>query len=288
MMARDHTASVDADTTSLGAYGLRVDGLPGARQWMQRLAGTAPHVRLCVEVGTATESPSTYDRDAADLRLLSGGRLVARRGSEDVHLIVPSIPPDPDLLHPYLAPAAALRWRWAGREALHAGVFEGSDGAVLLLGGKEAGKSTTLAWLAGEGVTVLADDLAILEGNRVMSGPRSIDLRSTGPVSVRCGQRQRLTLPAAPASLPLAGVAVLEWGDRVEVSPLALTQLWEALMPQRMFPALGADPASLLDLVASPAYRFIRPRTRASVAETGRALMSTFGSTRATTRSVAG
>lgn len=279
---------MDADARSLGAYGLRIDGLPGARQWMQRLPGTAPRLGLGVEVGTASRCPSTYDGDAADLRLIPGGRLVARRSSEDVRLRLPAVPPDSDLLHPYLAPAAALRWRWSGREAVHAGVFEGSDGAVLLLGGKEAGKSTTLAWLAGEGVTVLADDLAILNGSRVLSGPRSIDLRSPGPVSVRCGQRQRLTVPPAPASLPLAGVAVLEWGDRVEVSPLARTQLWEALMPQRMFPALGADPASLLDLVASPAYRFIRPRTRGSVAETGRALMSTFGSMRATTRSVAG
>lgn len=265
-----------ADVT-LGSYGLGVHGLPGAQQWMQEVSREAPCVRLCVEVGAASRRPSTYDGDTADLRLLAGGRLIAHRGSADVRLILPSVPPDPDLLHPYLAPAAALLWRWAGREALHAGVLEGRDGAVLLLGGKEAGKSTTLAWLAGEGVTVLADDLAIVDGNRVLSGPRSIDLRSSGAVPVRDGERDRLTLPPAPASLPLAGAAVLEWGDQVEVATIGLTQRWGVLAEHRSFPALEADPVSLLDLVSVPTLRVVRPRTQATVAETGRALMASFG-----------
>lgn len=268
---------MDAETSSLGAYGLRVDGLPGAHEWMQQVPEKAARVRLCVEVGTASRRPSSYDHDAADLRLATGGRLIARRGSAEVRLILPAVPPDPDLLHPYLAPAAALIWRWGGREALHAGVFAGGDGAVLLLGDKEAGKSTTLAWLAGESVTVLADDLAVFDGNRVLSGPRSIDLRFGEGVSVRSGERHRVTIPPAPGSLPLAGVAVLEWGDQVEVTTLALTQRWGAFTPQRSFPALGADPVMLLELVSVPAFKVVRPRTPASVAETGRALMATFG-----------
>ena len=267
-----------ADIDALGAYGLRVDNLPGARQWMQCVPRDAPGVELCVEVGMASRLPSTYDSEAADLRLTTGGRLIARRGTTQVRLVLPSVPPDHDLLHPYLAPAAALMWRWRGHEACHAGVFEGRGGAVLVLGGKQAGKSTTLGWLSREGVTVLADDLAVIDGNRVLAGPRSIDLREPGgTVAVRSGERRRLTLPPAPASLRLAGIAVLEWGDEVEVASITPTQAWKVLATQRSFPALGADPVSVLDLVSVPAVRVVRPQATASVVEAGRRLMATFG-----------
>src|SRR5262245_16536866 len=136
---------------------------------MQEQPKAAPWVRLCVEAGVASRRPSRYDGDTADLRLAGGGRLMARRDTADVRIVLPLVPPDPDLLHPYLAPAAALVWRWRGCEAIHGGVFEGRRGAVLLLGGKEAGKSTMLAWLAAEGFAVLADDLAVIDGYGVVA-----------------------------------------------------------------------------------------------------------------------
>ncbi|HEX6596847.1 MAG TPA: hypothetical protein VF045_07925, partial [Acidimicrobiales bacterium] len=167
----------------LGAYGLALPQLVGARPWMQPQPAGTPTLSMRVEVGATTDGPSRYDAESADLGLLGGGRLRFRHGSLEAHYVLPSVPPDADLLHPYLAPAAALVWRWGGHEALHAGAFAGRAGAVLLLGAKAAGKSTTLAWLADAGVPVLSDDLAVIDGAEVLAGPRSIDLRpeSTQP-----------------------------------------------------------------------------------------------------------
>ncbi len=168
----------------------------------------------------ADETPSRFPPDR-------GGPAPPGAPSTEAHFHLGGAPPDEDLLHPYLAPAAALYWQWAGREAIHAGVFEVGGGAILMLGDKEAGKSTTLAWLATQGGTpVLSDDLAVLDGDDVLVGPRSIDLRvgqGTLPgVSehlVRSGERHRVRLPAASPTLPLAGLVVLDWAPEAELGP---------------------------------------------------------------------
>lgn len=265
----------------LGAYGLSVRGLAGAAPWMQPQPPDAPTMHVRVRTSGGDDRPSRVDDGSADLRLLGGGRLQAQRGEAAVDYMLPAVPPDGDLLHPYLAPAAALWWRWLGREALHGGAFEGRGGAVLVLGGTEAGKSTTLAWLADAGAGILTDDLAILDGRQVLAGPRSIDLRTAatvppGSTAVRSGARARVTLPSAPARIPLAGVAVLVWGPVVDVTAVPVEQRWPVLAPQRMYPSLGADPVSLLDLVAAPMTRFTRPRDPATLAAVGRAMLREF------------
>jgi hypothetical protein len=266
-----------------GAYGLSVPALSGAEAWMQPQAAGAPILDLRVRVGAANDLPSRVDGESADLRLLGGGRLLARRGTGTVDYVLPAIPPPADLLHPYLAPAAALWWRWAGREAIHGGAFAGKAGAVLVLGPKEGGKSTTLAWLAERaGVTVLADDLAVVDRRHVLAGPRSIDLRPGEPPhpgdgTVRQGSRVRVQLAAAPDRMPLAGVVLLGWGRDVGVTDIAVERRWEVLGPQRMYPGLDADPVSLLDLAAVPMRRVTRPRRLASVEAAGRAILRSFG-----------
>ena len=268
-------------TPRLGAYGLSVRGLAGAAPWMQPQPPDAPEMHVRVRTGGGDDQPSRVDDGSADLRLLGGGRMRARRGDTAVDYLLPAVPPDGDLLHPYLAPAAALWWRWSGREAVHGGAFEGRDGAVLVLGEKEAGKSTTLAWLANAGAAILTDDLAILDGQHVLAGPRSIDLRPAATVppastAVRAGARSRVTLPTAPARSPLAGVAVLVWGHVVDVTAVPVEQRWPVLAPQRMYPSLGADPVSLLDLVAAPMTQFTRPRDPATLAAVGQAMLHEF------------
>ena len=260
----------------LGTYGLRIEGLDGARAWMQPQSTDAPILRIHTRAASLDERPSHVDADAADLRLLGGGRLRARRGERVATYDLPAIPPDEDLLHPYLAPAAALVWRWAGREALHAGAFAGPTGAIVLLGDRMAGKSTTLEWLSREGVSIVADDLAVIESGRVLAGPRTIDLRDSTAAdltTVRDGERRRATLPAAPASAPLKGVALLEWGADTDVSPIPLEDRWSTFAAHRMYPGLDVDPVSLLRLVTKPALRFVRPRTRASLEKVGQALL---------------
>jgi hypothetical protein len=249
---------------------------------MQPQPPDAPGLRVRVRVGEPCDGPSCCDPDSADLRLLGGGRLRARRGSGAVDYVLPAIPPDADLLHPYLAPAAALVWRWAGREAIHAGAFVGGRGAVVVLGGKNAGKSTTLAWLSQVGQSVLADDLAVVDDGHVLAGPRSIDLRvpltppSEDARRVRGGDRTRVTLPEAPRRLPVAGVAVIAWGPRVQVTSVAVEQRWGFLAPQRSLPSLPDNAVSLLELVAAPTLLFTRPPNLTSVAAVGEAMIAAF------------
>src|ERR1051325_4227399 len=150
--------------SALGAYGLNIVGLEGAEAWMQALPHSSPPLR----VETAREAAenlqrSTLDGTAADLRLIGGGRLRMRRDDERAVFSFPELPPDEDLLHPYLAPAAALAHLWAGREALHGGAFATSAGAVALFADNEGGKSTTLAWLPTQHrLPVISDDLVVL------------------------------------------------------------------------------------------------------------------------------
>lgn len=273
-------------TLQLGAYGLVVAGIPGADPWMQSQLQDAPTFGLHVVVDAdlaADRSEPVLTEARADLPLIGGGRLRLERDATEAHFHLEARPPDEDLLHPYLAPAAALFWQWAGREAIHAGVFEVGGGAILMLGDKEAGKSTTLAWLATQGGTpVLSDDLAVLDGREVLVGPRSIDLRVEGSLPgvsehlVRSGERHRVRLPAAPPALPLAGLVVLDWAPEPELAPVGFTKRMELIARQRTFPTVAANPTALLELASVPMVRAARPRDPAGLAPFCRRLVDHF------------
>ena len=47
--------------------------------------------------------------------------------------------------------------------------------ALGVVGTREAGKSSTLAWLAVAGTEVLCDDLLVIDGQSTFKGPRTID-----------------------------------------------------------------------------------------------------------------
>ena len=255
----------------LGAYGLRVRGLPEAAVWMQAVDPDADELAVRAEVSPPDWRSSQLGPDHADLRLIGGGRLVARRGVGEARFSLPTRATDADLLHPYLAGAAGLAQRWCGRAALHAGAVATPGGAVVVLGDKAAGKSSTLAWLAAErDETVLTDDLVVVDGGRALSGPRCIDLRqpvvaaygrrwATEPV--RFARRTRLALPPGPEGLSLAGCVVLEWGRRLSVDRVPFRQRLAMLTRQHMFAGvLAPDPLALLDIAALPMVRITRPR----------------------------
>jgi hypothetical protein len=269
----------------LGAYGLILEGLPGAAPWMQLQDVGAPRLRLHVHPldQDLLDTPSELTGDAARLQLIGGGNLVFDRDSHDAHYYLSERPSDEDLLHPYVAPAAALFWQWRGKEAMHGGVYVVPDGAVLVLGEKEAGKSTTLGWLATDGATtVLTDDLAVIDGRDVLAGPRSIDLRMTEQVPgvsahlVRHGERDRIRLAAAPDRLPLVGIVLLDWGPNVQVEPLEFTERIFHIGRQRTFPSLDPNAVSLLDLASTPAIRARRPRDLRQLPEFCRTLVDYF------------
>jgi len=220
---------------------------------------------------TIDRRESRLDVGEADLRLLGGGRLGMCRGDPRVRFSFRERPTDADLLHPYLAPAAALAQLWAGQEALHGGAFATPDGAVALLGEKQGGKSTTLAWLhAKHRVSVLCDDLIVVADRSVFAGPRCLDLRAAGSLrrlldagarSVRGGDRLRVSLPLGPAKAPLAAIVLLRWGPRTAVRPVPLAARIGRLLPHRMYAGrIAAEPLAMLDLIALPMVVLTRPR----------------------------
>ena len=270
--------------SALGAYGLKVVGLAGAEEWMQAL----PHRSPLLRVETARDAARNFERSsldgtAADFRLVGGGRLRMRRGDERAVFSFPELPPDEDLLHPYLAPAAALAHLWSGREALHGGAFATSAGAVALFAEKEGGKSTTLAWLAAKHrLPVISDDLVVLRSGVVLSGPRCLDLRRTRALNgvdldtarvVRSSERLRLSLSPTPSETPLIGSVVLRWGLRTRLDEPAAAGRLRELLPHRMFgDRLGGDPPALLQVAALPMLIVTRPRGEGGLREAALAL----------------
>jgi hypothetical protein len=251
-------------------------------------AGTEASLRVGVRTAVVPgDRPSTVSGEAADLRLLGGGRLRLRRGEDRAEFTFARPPDDASLLHPYLAPAAALLQIWSGAEALHAGALAAPAGAVLLLGAKATGKSTTLAWLAAErGVGVVADDLAVVVAGAVVPGPRCLDVRGSGAFDaaalpgsapVRGGGRVRVGLDRVAGPLPVAGVVALSWGDSVRLTRVPPRERLGALLAQRMFTTrLPADLPAILDLAALPMLRLSRPTGAAGLAGAGDALLAYF------------
>jgi hypothetical protein len=174
-----------------------------------------------------------------------------------------------ELVHPYLAPAAAIVSRWMRRLSFHAGAFMSGDAAWGLVGDREAGKSSTLAWLAQGGHQVVADDVLVLENGTAYAGPRSVDLREDTAERLGVGEalgvvgarhRWRVALPPIQAEIPFRGWVFLAWGERLEAERLpgseCLTRLIANLTPQ--LPA--ADSAYLLELATLPAWELRRPK----------------------------
>jgi hypothetical protein len=201
------------------------------------------------------------DETSIELERLPDGVAVRTRLRTDVS--------DDALAHPFLGLPAAVASHWMGRQVLHGGAFERAGGAWGILATKEGGKSSTLAWLHRHGHTVLSDDLLVLDGTTVFTGPRCVDLRDDagavlggedlGVVGGR--ERWRTRTPQVPASFPLAGLVHLDWGDGIAVEPLdPATRLTEVL-PHAVFTTGVDDPSAFLELAVLPAFRLVRPRS---------------------------
>jgi hypothetical protein len=288
MTDEDSSAVRVRQAAAVGAYGLRIDGLPAAAAWMAPVG--AASARLRVEVARSAEGadrPSELTSTRADIRLGGGGRMRMRRGEDRVRFAFAVEPAAQDLLHPYLAPAAALAQIWAGREAIHAGAFVARGAAVLLLAGSEGGKSTTLAWLARRhGVVVVADDLAVIADGSVLAGPRCIDLRAStvaaglaaGAERVRAAGRLRLKLPGSPAAVGIGAVVSLSWGARVALRTIPPAERVRELVLQRMYAArVASDGRALLGLAALPGLSLARPRGERGLEQAASALLDYFG-----------
>jgi hypothetical protein len=174
-----------------------------------------------------------------------------------------------EIVHPFLAPVAAVMAYWLGRESFHAGAFVAGGTAWGVIGDRGSGKSTTMAELALAGVPVLGDDLLVVGGRTAFVGPRAVDLRADAARRLGVGEnvgvvgareRWRLQLPGADPETPLGGWIFLGWGDRVEVAPASASERVIRLHAGRGINLPPRDPDAMLELASLPAWELRRPK----------------------------
>jgi hypothetical protein len=269
-----------------GCYGFRLEGIQPAPELLVDAPADWPSltVRHLPPDGSGP-AVDVVGPDRAQLPLHDGWVTVDRVPPQ-VTFRLPSPPPPDDLVHPYLAPAAALAARWAGRESFHAGAVVADGGAWIVLGDKEAGKSTTIADLALHDHMVLADDLAVIDGDAVLAGPRCVDLRETASAQLGAGEplgfvgvreRWRLELPPVPASVPLRGWITLAWDDDVAIDVVEGAERMLALVPFRSVRIAPEAAEVLMHLASYPVLRLRRPRRWDSLAPARERLLQAIG-----------
>lgn len=281
-----------------GAYGFAIDGVDDP------LFGSAepnwPLLRVVREGSppTAGDGPAPgtvrVEDDRAEIWIGDGGRVTVDRATLTVTFATRERVEDRLVVHPYLALPASIASHWLGRQTLHGGAFADLGGAWALLGDKEAGKSSTLGWLAGRGLQILSDDILVLDDGVLLSGPRCVDLRAEAAAALggehvgMLGNRERWRLApgAAPASAPLTGVVHLEWGDRLRIEELDPEERLTGLIRNSVIRPAAADAEPLLDLAALPTLRFVRPRDLSAIDSSGSRLLEALRE--ATRRAAAG
>lgn len=252
-----------------GCYGFALAGVRGAEELLVDAPAEWPEL----ELRHAAPGPGAPEQDTVGPRRaelpLHGGWVTVERAPARVTFRLPAPPPARDLVHPYLAPAAAVAARWAGRESFHAGAVIAGGGAWAVLGDKESGKSTTLAHLALRGLDVVADDLLVIDGDAALAGPRCIDLREGSAERLEAGEplgvvgvreRWRLGLGPVAPRVPLRGWITLAWADEVAVDALRGPERMLALLPFRSVQLVPGAPQDLVDFSSLPVLRLSRPR----------------------------
>lgn len=235
------------------------------------LVGGRPHwpaLRLVAEFGDPPPAAERLTGERAELNLKTGGRLTVDRRQATARYQVPRALSKEELVHPFLAPAAAVVAHWLGRLAFHAGAFVSDGGVWALVGAREAGKSSTLAWLASIDHQVVADDVLVLEDGSAFAGPRSIDLREDTADRLQAGRalgvigarhRWRVTLPQIPPALPFRGWVFLDWGGGIDARRLSGSECLTRLVQNLTLHVSSTNPAALLELAGLPAWELRRP-----------------------------
>ena len=274
----------DDPTPRLGAYGIGVD-VAGADRANLGLLDAPPNIAPVVTVERRRDPDvvvpePVFDDQQLHRELLHGGRIDIDRSTRRAVVTTPFEIDDHDLVHPYLAPVGAVWARWAGREAFHCSAVVWHGRVWGILGEREAGKSTLVAWLATHDVPVMTDDLLVvdvIDGAPVAyAGPRSVDLRAptaeqlvaTGlaeepalrQVRERGGPRHRLRLGDVSWQLPLGGWFILEEGPALEIEPVAVTERLRVLADHRTVRLELTDATQWMDLTSLPTHRVRRPK----------------------------
>ena len=274
-----------------GAYGFELIGAAGAAAQLVDVEPDWPPLEIERLVGAAAAGRSVVTAERADIALVGGDRLAVQRTPMRATYTTARPLSDEALVHPYLAPAAAIAGYWLGREAFHAGAFVLDGGVWAVMGDKESGKSSLLAGLAGQGQGVFADDALVLAGDVVFAGPRSIDLRREPAAELRAGEaigvvgdreRWRLQLGPVPSTSRLRGCVFLSWGNSLELTPASAGDRLQRLLAHRMIKGLPPpEPGLMLKLSALPAFHLTRPRSWSQLEGVGSRLVETLSASRA-------
>jgi hypothetical protein len=254
-----------------GVYGLNVLGLGGASTYTGEPLADSPVLEVRQLEGEAPSGLESrlYD-DRAVMPLLENGFLEVTREPAIATFTMPRTLSDDELLHPWLVPAAATVNAWHGRRVLHGGIVSDGQRALAIVGAKEGGKSTLLAWLALEaGLAVMGDDLVVFDGNVVFAGPRCIDLRPSsvprlpdvpGAKVVRDGTRLRLPLPGTPGTAELIGIVVLEWATDSAVDAVRPADRLGEILPHALTEGIPLGAAGVLGFAKYQMWRLSRPK----------------------------
>ena len=272
----------------VGAYGLRLDGVDAAAPLLVEADASWPLVAIRVEVGVGERGAEFVAEDEAEVHLRDGGAIWLDRRAGRADFTVPRPLTAHELVHPYLAPVAAVMAHWLGRESFHAGAVALHGDVWGIVGDRFSGKSSTLAWLAASGHDVVCDDMLVLDASTASAyaGPRSIDLRREAAERLEAGEalgvvgareRWRLVLPPLDRSLVLRGWVFLAWGDRTEARQLSGPERLALLASQRGLRVAARDPAALVDLISLPCWELRRPRDWRLIGDAGATLLDRIG-----------
>jgi hypothetical protein len=254
-----------------GVYGLNVLGLGDVSRFSSDPLPGSPQLEIRQRLGVAPpDAESRLFDDRAVIPLIENGLLEVFRDPAVASFTMPRTLSDDELLHPWLVPAAATVSAWHGRRVMHGGLVGNGEKAVAIVGDKEGGKSTLLAWLAFEaGLTVMCDDLVVLEDDHVFAGPACIDLRPgsvshlpdvVGSTLVRDGTRLRVPLPKTPAIAEFMGVIVLEWSERTAMPAVPPGERLTHVLPHALVEGIPLGVAGVLGFAQYRMWRLMRPK----------------------------
>ncbi len=275
------------DDDTVGAYGLIVEGYcsadggmvaapPTWERWQFRYDISPSHVR----------PPQSWSESAASVNLTPVGYALIDRSERRTTLTVPARMPPAAFLHPHLGSTAVVVGQWLGRATFHASSFVCDGGVWAILGDKEDGKSSTIAWALVNGMPIMADDLLVTRDGVVFAGPRCLDLRAGAAEHFGLGRdigtigdrpRWRIDLAPVPAELPLRGWIALTWADDVGVRAISAPERFAALARNRAFKLTESRPQAWTPLLGLPMYELSRPRDWTRIDEAMSALLNVIG-----------
>lgn len=260
-MVIENMPARDERSPRLGAYGLCLCDLDGAADLLTSAPDRWVDWRIVHKLGEGRPSEFVEETRA---RLCSepDGWIDLDRQARVSTLNFPAPPREQEIVHPYLASTASVTARWQGLQSFHAGAFVAGDKAWGVLGPKGAGKSSLLAFLALKGVSILTDDVLVVDNANGFAGPRCIDLRAEPAAEFGVGEelgvvgtraRWRLRVGQVEPEVPMGGWILLEWGEP-GIESLAIEQRLSAIFESLSLRVEPADPAGLMELLALPMF----------------------------------